>query len=304
LKDASCKQPINSIWIAYPEGTKAKAGPVAMLTLQLAKNSTGEQPAVKRAPVSLDANKDFKQFDSLLSAQPKTAGRCLGCVRSTVTATLTGRIDAVDAPALEKTGKMFTAVRGFGNLNRYPARLVLQSVASVTANEIDYSKPAPLGDGEVELQLTADLVARAGAAFGAEGEDNGVEVAFAGANSLRKDDGAKGSGNSPDGLLLNVTFDGDRLKGPAMSEAMAHIGTHIADLRQNSTPDPGGRSLSKLEAHAWSATVLAAVNQKDKTLTLPGGYLLWNLSWSEAERQKALPGALSGYLEDWAALGR
>jgi hypothetical protein len=89
-----------------------------------------------------------------------------------------------------------------------------------------------------------------------------------------------------------------------MGEAMAHIGTHIADLRQNSSQDPGGRSLLKLEAHAWAATVLAAVNQKDKTLTLPGGYLLWNQGWSEAERQKALPGALSGFLADWAALGR
>jgi hypothetical protein len=300
LKDASCKQAINSIWIAYPEGTKAKSGPVAMLTLQLAKNSPGDQAAPKRAPVSLDANKDFKQFDSLLSAQPKTAGRCLGCVRFTVTATLTGRIDAVDQPALEKTGKAFTALRGFGNLNRYPARIVLQSVSNVAASEIDYSKPAPLGDGEIELGLSADLTARAAAAFGAEGEQNGVGVGFETPNILRKDDGAKGTANSPDGLLLAAYFDEDRLKGPALSEAMAHIGTHIADLRE----DPNGRSLSKLEAHAWSAAVFAAVNQKEKTLTLPGGYLLWNSAWSDTERQKALPGALSGFLYDWSALGR
>jgi hypothetical protein len=31
---------------------------------------------------------------------------------------------------------------------------------------------------------------------------------------------------------------------------------------------------------------------------------LWNEAWSEAERQKALPGALSGYLTDWAGFGR
>jgi hypothetical protein len=300
VKDAACKQAVNSIWIAYPEGTRAKAGPVATLTLQLAKNSPGEVPAVKRVPVSLETNKDFKQFDSLLSAQPKTSGRCLGCVRSTVTATLTGRIDAVDAPAIEKAGKMFTAVRGFGNLNRYPARLVLASVSNVTANEIDYSKPAPLGDGEVELGLSADLVVRATNAFGAEGEENGVGAALATPNSLRKDDGAKGTVDSPDGLLLAAIFDGDRLKGPAMSEALAHVGTHIADLREK----PNGRSLLKLEAHAWAATVLAAVDQKDKTLTMPGGYLLWNQAWSDTERQKALPGALSGFLTDWAALGR
>lgn len=300
LKDTACKLPINSIWIAYPEGTKAKAGPVAMLTLQLAKNSPGDQTAPKRAPVSLDANKDFKQFDSYLSAQARFMGRCLGCVRSTVTATLTGRIDAVDRPALEKAGKMFTVVRGFGNLNLYPARIVLQSVSNVTPGDIDYSRPAPLGDGEVELGLSADLPVRAAAAFGAEGEENGVGVAFLTPNTLRKDDVGKGTVNSPDGLLLAAYFDADRLKGQALSEAMVHIGTHIADLREK----PDGRTLSKLEAYAWSATVLAAVNQKEKMLTLPGGYLLWNDAWSETERQKALPGALSGFLADWAAFGR
>jgi hypothetical protein len=299
VKDTACKLPINSIWIAYPEGTRAKAGPVAMLALQLAKNSPGDQTAPKRTPVTLDANKDFKQFDSLLSAQPKTAGRCLGCVRSTVKATLTGRIDSVDQPALEKSGKMFTAVRGFGNLNRYPARIVLQSVSNVTASEIDYSKPASLGDGEIALGLSADLPARAAAAYGAEGEDNGVGVAFTSPNTVRKDDGTKGTVNSPDGLLLAAYFDGDRLKGPALSEAMAHIGTHIADLREK----PDG-SLLRLESHAWSATVLATVIQKEKTLTLPGGYLLWNEAWSDTERQKSLPGALSGFLADWAGFGR
>jgi hypothetical protein len=300
VKDAPCGHTINSIWITYPEGTKAKAGPAAMLTLQLAKNSPGAQAAPNRAPVTLDANKDFKHFDSLLSALPKTSGQCLGCARSTVTATLTGRIDAVDKPTLEKSGKIFTAVRGFGNLNRYPARIVLQSVSNVTATDIDYSKPAPLGDGEVELGLSADLPVRAVNAFGAEGEQNGVGLASTVPDTLRKDEGAKGTVDSPDGLLLAVYIDAEQLKGSAMNDAMAHIGTHVADLRE----DPNGRSLPKLEAHAWSAAVLSAVNQKEKTLTLPGGYLLWNDAWSGSERQKALLGALSGFLSEWAAFGR
>jgi len=33
-----------------------------------------------------------------------------------------------------------TGVGGFGNLNRYNARLVLQSVSDVVTQEIDYSK--------------------------------------------------------------------------------------------------------------------------------------------------------------------
>jgi hypothetical protein len=33
LKDAACNQPINAIWLAYPEGTKGKAGPAAFVQL-------------------------------------------------------------------------------------------------------------------------------------------------------------------------------------------------------------------------------------------------------------------------------
>ncbi len=39
LKDPLCDQPINAIWLAYPGGTKGKAGPAAFLQLQLAKNN-------------------------------------------------------------------------------------------------------------------------------------------------------------------------------------------------------------------------------------------------------------------------
>jgi len=206
----------------------------------------------------------------------------------------------VDAVALEKTGSMFTTLKGFGNLARYPARLVIQSIANVSENSIDYSKPAELGDGNVDLRLTVDQLKRAVAAFGAPGEDNGVNVDFTGANSLRKDDGSRGSANSPDGLLLFVTVDGDRVKGDAMSEAIAHLGTHIADLREL----PMGRDLFQLEARAWGVTVLSAISNKEKMLTLPSGYVVWNKDWSEADEQKQIGGALSGYLTDWAALSR
>ncbi|MDP9049258.1 MAG: hypothetical protein M3O31_00835 [Acidobacteriota bacterium] len=300
IRDTGCKQSVNAIWLAYPTGAKAKAGPTAVITLQLAKNSPGRAATVSAIPVTLDAGGDFKKFDSVLSAPAKTPGRCLGCVRSTATATLTGRLDAVDMVSLEKTGSMFTVVKGFGNLARYPARLVIQSVANVSENEIDYSKPADLGDGNVGLGLTAADLKRAVAAFGAQGEDNGVDVGFSGGNSLRQDDGAKGSGNSPDGLLLIVTLDGDRLKGNVMGEAMSHTGTHIADLRES----PMGRNLFQLEGRAWGVTVLSAISNKEKTLTLPGGYVAWNSKWTDLEQQKQLPGSLSGYLTQWAGLSQ
>lgn len=300
IRDTSCKQSVNAIWLDYPIGTKAKAGPIAVITLQLAKNSPGQAASVSTMPVTLDTGGDFKKFDSILSASVKTPGRCLGCVRSTATATLTGRLDAVDAVTLEKTGSMFTVVNGFGNLARYPARLVIQSVANVSENEIDYSKAADLGDGNVGLGLKADDLKRAVDAYGAPGEDNGVDVGFNGGNALRPDDGAKGSANSPDGLLLVVTMDGDRLKGSAMSEAMAHTGTHIADLRES----PMGRNLFQLEGRAWGVTVMSAISNKEKTLTLPGGYLAWNSKWREVDQQRQLTGSLSGYLTQWAALSR
>ena len=298
IRDTSCKQSVNSIWLDYPTGTKAKAGPVAVITLQLAKNSPGNATSVSAMPVKLDAGGDFKKFDSALSTSVKTPGSCLGCVRSTVTATLTGRLDAVDTVSLEKTGSMFTVVKGFGNLARYSARLVIQSVANVSQNDIDYSKPADLGDGNVGLGLTADDLKRAAAAYGGPGEDNGVDLGFAGANSLRPDDGVKGSGNSPDGLLLLVAFDGDRVKGSAMGQAMAHTGTHIADLRES----PMSRNLFQLEGRAWGVTVMHAISSKEKMLTLPGGYVAWNSKWTDVDQQKQLPGSLSGYLTKWAAL--
>jgi len=300
IRDTSCHQSLNDIWLEYPTGTNANGGPVATITLQLAKNSPGQPDSVSREPVTLDSGGDFKKLDSILSAPAKTQGRCLGCVRSTATATLTGRLDAVDAISLVKSGSMFTEVKGFGNLARYPARLVIQSVANVTENDIDYSKPADPGDEKIGLGLTADDVQRAAAAYGAPGEDNGVGVDFGKGNSLRPDDGAKGSDSSPDGLLLIVTMDGDRLKGSAMGEAMAHTGTHIADLRES----PMGRSLFQLEGRAWGVTVMSAISSKEKSLTLPGGYVVWNSKWSDADQQKQLPGSLSGFLTQWAGLNQ
>ena len=150
IKDSTCGQAVNGIWLSYPEGTKAKSGPVAMVQLRLDKNSAAAT-VPNRVAVTLDKNKDFKQFDSLL-ATPYKSVTCLGCMKYTVTATLTGRIDGSKTAGAtrEGTGK-FTAVNGFGNMSLYPARLVLQSVADVSSAEIDYSKsPAAKDDSGPE----------------------------------------------------------------------------------------------------------------------------------------------------------
>jgi hypothetical protein len=104
----------------------------------------------------------------------------------------------------------------------------------------------------------AKQVERAAAAYGKEGEDNGVEVGFDTSNEVPKSDGPKGDKNSPDDLLFNCTFDMQRLKGEARTRAISHVGTQIADLRD---PQSKGTEVTayELEYRAWQKTVLSAV---------------------------------------------
>src|ERR1039458_10332061 len=163
--DPNCGFPVNAIWLAYPAGTKGKAGPAAMLQIQPARNFTGKVPPPAPTPEPLDKSKDFKQFDSLLAQRhEKGADMCLGCMRYEVTATLVGRLDSVADATLKRdaSGKI-VGFGGFGNMNAYPARLVLESVSDVTPKEIDFSKNDEATKG------------------GATGGGNGVDMYGAGA---------------------------------------------------------------------------------------------------------------------------
>ena len=77
LKGPGCGHYVNVIWLSYPEGTKGKAGPVALVQVQMAHNFAGTVQAPARTPVTLDKSKDFKQFDSLLATAHKGAAMCL-----------------------------------------------------------------------------------------------------------------------------------------------------------------------------------------------------------------------------------
>lgn len=200
IKGSGCNQSVNAIWLAYPEGTKAKAGPAAFVQLQLASNNPATVTVASRPPIKLEKNKDFKQFDSFLSTPSKAGGMCLGCIRYTVAATLIGRLDSGSSPGIVRDGNgKVVALNGFGNLNRYRVRFVLQSVTDVAAQEIDYTKNAAASRDESQVDpsggdpvaaahqaarafnpgsTSAEQVERAAAAFGKEGEDNGVEVGF------------------------------------------------------------------------------------------------------------------------------
>jgi hypothetical protein len=299
---------VNAIWLSYPEGTKRKAGPAAFVQLQLGRNNPATVPLVTRTAVTLDKNKDYKEFDSLLSTSAKASGMCLGCVRSKVTATLVGRLDGVkDAGVIwESTGK-FVSANGFGNMNRYNARLVLQSVADVSPQEIDYSKNAALSGTDLPsvpkpAPPTVDQFKNAVAAFGGPGEDNGVDIGFGVENQDPKSDSAKGTHNSPDGLLFLCTFDSDRLKGDSLSRAMSHVGSNISDTRSGRR-DVADENAFTLEYRAWQVATLGAISSRQKTLTLSGGYQVWNSDWAEADRGKMIDEAISGYLTGWMGLG-
>jgi hypothetical protein len=317
LRDASCGAALNAIWLSYPEGTKAKAGPALLLQLQPASNFAGTADAAWPAAPALEKSKDFKQFDSLLSAPYKGSGLCIGCNKNEVTATLVGRLDGV-TPGIKRNAKgQITEIHGFGNLNMYSARLVLQSVSDVAARSIDYSKSAAVTNGETVPEATvADPIAaahkaatafsssnpsvaarieRGAAAFGKQGENNGVEVNFGNGNEAAAAKEAKSSKSSPDGVLYNCTFDMGRLKGAALAVAITFAGSEVADLRDPQAQNPNAHDL---QLTAWETATLTAVAQGLKTLTVPGGSLLWNAAWSPADRDKHVNDGLTSYFQN------
>jgi hypothetical protein len=329
VKDpGGCGYQVDGIWLDYPQGTKGKAGPAALVQIQPAHNFSGTYTAPTRAAVTLDKSKDFKQFDSLLS-QPrnKGAGLCLGCTRYEVSATFVGRIDAVADPTLQrdKAGKI-TGFGGFGNMNAYPARLVLQSVADVTPKEVDFSKADAVTKGDTAtFGGSADLYDPVSAAqksitglvgspmgeqaqkdvavYGKPGEKNGVMIGFGPANEATAKDEALGAKDSPDGILYNCTFNQSRLEGDAELKALIHIGQHVSDVRStisNSDQPP----LYVSEYNAWTMTAAIALVNGPKFLTLPGGYVAWSSSWTQADRNTNIDDAIKSFLANEAALSR
>jgi len=326
--DPNCGYPVNAIWLEYPQGTKGKAGAAAILEVQPAKNFAGQYAAPTRTPVTLDKSKDFKQFDSLLAQTHQKNGMCLGCTRYEVTATLIGRLDTVADATLKRdaSGKI-TGFGGFGNMNAYPARLVLQSVADVTPKEIDFSKAdaetksdnqqAPGGPSDISSHTAAmqklvdklaasplkDLATKAVNAFGKPGEQNGVSIGFGRTNELSPKDEGAGTQDSPDGVLFNVTFNEDRLIGDALARAIVHMGTHISQLRN---PDKGNEDAPayNLESDAWVVTTVTALTTGQKYLTLPGGYVIWDITWPGDSRNDKMEAVLKDFLANEAQLSR
>ena len=329
VKDSSpCGYQIDGIWLSYPQGTKGKAGPVAMLQVQPAHNFAGSYTPPTRAAVTLDKSKDFKQFDSLMSqAHNKGAGMCLGCARYYVTATLVGRLDGVADATLQrdKAGKVI-GFGGFGNMNAYPARLVLQSVSDITQKEPDFAKSDEATKGETatfagsaglydplaEAQKNAaglagtpagDQAVKDVAVFGKPGDHTGAAIIYGTTNEAAAKDEAPGAKDSPDGILYNCIMNLNRLEGDAQVRAIIHLGQHVYDLRTPPAPDEE-TPLFIYEYNAWTMTAAAAASAGQKYLTMPGGYLIWNSSWPAADRSSVMDDTLKKFLADEAALSR
>jgi hypothetical protein len=332
IKDAAdwnCGYPVNAIWLDYPQGSKGKAGPAAIVQLQPARNFTLPYTPPTRAAVTLDKSKDFKQFDSLL-AQPhqKGADLCLGCTRYEVTATLVGRLDTVADASLKRdaSGKI-VGFGGFGNMNAYPARLVLQSVSDVTPKEIDFSKnddatkgnlmEAAGNSSDIYTVITSaqkitdslaesptkDAAVKATAVYGKLGGHNGVSINSGTTNEWAPRDEALGAKDSPDGVLFNCTFSSDRLEGSSLMWAIVHLGVHVSELRN---PEQGAENAAAyvLESDAWVVTTVATLAAGQKFLTLPGGYLLWDSLWPATDRNGKMGATLKDYLSNEALLSR
>lgn len=337
VSNGDCGKDVNGIWLAYPPGTKAKSGPIAMVELAPARNFAGTAAPAARPAVTLTRDKSFKEFDSLLAQKHEVSDAlCLGCARNQVQATLVGRLDGVADASLQRNanGKII-GLGGFGNLDAYPARLVIESVTDVTAKPIDYSasdaevkkaesgkSAAMQGDpnqGDMEPVATAQKVAARLspspiltqmqadiALLPATKEQNGakgVNLVYGPVNEIPASEGAPGTADSPDGVIYTCTLNRERLPGLALPMAAMHLAQHVVDLR---TVRPGTESapLYMYENNAWAVTATMAVAGGERFLILPGGSVMWNATWPNDEKINDMTTALSTFLTSQEMLTR
>ncbi len=338
VNDGDCGEDVNGIWLAYPSGTKAKSGPVAMVELEPAHNFAGKVVSRTGPAISLTRDKAFKEFDSLLAQRhDQTGGVCLGCPRYHVRATLVGRLDAVTTTGAQRDGSgKIVGLDGFGNDNAYPARLILESVADVTPKEIDYSasdaaikKAQPNSTGESDMWRamaagkgisegsdqtqrfvdpiatsqelvaalapgpTADQIKADVVLLPKGNEQNGVTIGY---GTINEPAGvARGTVDSPDGVLYVCTFNRDRLPDLALTLALLHAMQQVSDIR---SPRPGSENapLYFFESNAWMVTATSAAAAGTEYLILPGGYLIWNAHWPDALKIGNIESALNDFL--------
>jgi hypothetical protein len=334
VKDLTpCGLPVDAIWLAYPMGTKAHAGPAAMVEVSPAHNYDGPYKPVTRTPVTLQRDKDFEKFDNTMSTEhiPSAQmlqdrnsfeGMCLGCLHATVAATFVGRLDGVASTAIlhDDSGKI-SSFGGFGNMNAYPARLVLQSVSDLKENEINYDKtdettknePPMGGQNRDHIEDPVDAARRSFLLVGgnANGKKVQADIELFGARGAEKpeitgvnlvwgidneaDDNTPSSITTPDGTLFTVSINPARIEGYAQIRTLVHMGQHVSDLRTLIAANAAA-PLYVLEYNDWTLTAISATYNGQRSITLSGAFLLWETEWPAKGRGPLVDAAINSYL--------
>jgi hypothetical protein len=338
VNDGDCGEEVNGIWLAYPPGAKAKSGPAAIVELKPAHNFVGKVVPETGPTVSLTRDKAFKEFDSLLSQRhDQSGGVCLGCPRYQVQATLVGRLDAVATAGVQRdaSGKI-VGLDGFGNLNAYAARLILESVAEVTPKEIDYSasdavikKAQPNSTGESDMWRAA--ATDQGFSEGSDQAQRFLDpiatsqklvAALAPsptADQIKADVALLPNGKEQNGVTVGYgtideaaavaqskadSPDGvlffctfNRDRLPGMAVTFAILHA-MQHVSDIRSPHPGNENapLYFFEKNAWTVTAVSAEAAGTKYLTLPGGYLIWNADWPDAPKIGNTESAINDFL--------
>ena len=110
----SPEEDCGGMWLEYSEG-----GPTASTSIAVSRQ--------QRAPVTVLKERNFKRFQSLLSAEMhprKRSMMCMDCHRYEVSATMVGRVDYA--------GEQM----GYGHMNSYKLQFELMSVSEVTAKDL------------------------------------------------------------------------------------------------------------------------------------------------------------------------
>ena len=127
LATTECKGPNSTgVWLEYGKGPKRQP------TTWCCGDMT------PRDPLQLVENRDFREFHRLLTAKSKDkACHEPDCYLYKVTATITGRVDAVPTTPCPNGQAACCAEAAFGHFGMFCSRLVIQSVSDVVANPAD-----------------------------------------------------------------------------------------------------------------------------------------------------------------------
>jgi len=130
LPAKACEGKIDGVWLEYGRGPKKQ--PAIWCCGDTTPRETG---------ITLDQNAEFKRFHHYVTARFRGKSCYQGeCPAYDVTATLTGRFDAVQTAICRDGKSQCPQQGGFGHLGQFPARIVIQSISDVSAVPISPSR--------------------------------------------------------------------------------------------------------------------------------------------------------------------